>query len=200
MINQRGSISVSLRESLGIPTPETIAAQRQREARIGLLMRDQQDDDVLGRVYDAGLVARLGGFLAPYKRRTVAAVFFIVVSSLMSVASPWIIGQAIDQGITANNPTALRQWTVAFLVAALIGWVTDRYRVALMAYVGTQVVADVRSALFRHLHEMTLTFHNNYSVGRMMSRLIGDVGVLQEFITWSITGLARSPCSCWWGS
>ncbi|MEI2688374.1 MAG: ABC transporter ATP-binding protein [Anaerolineae bacterium] len=192
MINQRGSISVSLRESLGIPTPETIAAQRQREARIGLLMRDQQDDDVLGRVYDAGLVARLGGFLAPYKRRTVAAVFFIVVSSLMSVASPWIIGQAIDQGITANNPTALRQWTVAFLVAALIGWVTDRYRVALMAYVGTQVVADVRSALFRHLHEMTLTFHNNYSVGRMMSRLIGDVGVLQEFITWSITGVARA--------
>ena len=192
MINQRGSISVSLRESLGIPTPETIATQRQREARIGLLMRDQQDDDVLGRVYDAGLVARLGGFLAPYKRRTVAAVFFIVVSSLMSVASPWIIGQAIDQGITANNPTALRQWTVAFLVAALIGWVTDRYRVALMAYVGTQVVADVRSALFRHLHEMTLTFHNNYSVGRMMSRLIGDVGVLQEFITWSITGVARA--------
>ena len=55
-----------------------------------------------------------------------------------------------------------------------------------MAYVGTKVVADVRSQLFRHLHALTLNFHNNYSVGRMMSRLIGDVGVMQEFAAhWS---------------
>ncbi|RIK34202.1 MAG: ABC transporter ATP-binding protein, partial [Chloroflexi bacterium] len=46
--------------------------------------------------------------------------------------------------------------------------------------------------LFRHLHKLSLSFHNNYSVGRLMSRLISDVGVLQDFVTWSITGLARS--------
>ena len=46
--------------------------------------------------------------------------------------------------------------------------------------------------LFRHLHRLSLSFHNNYSVGRLMSRLISDVGVLQDFVTWSITGLARS--------
>ncbi len=183
---------ISLRESLGILDRQSVETQRQREARIRTLMRDRQDDDVLGKVYDAGLVARLAGFLVPYKRRTIVAVIFIIVSSLMSVAAPWIIGQAIDQGITAGNPAALRGWTMAFLAAALIEWLTNRYRIGLMAYVGTQVVADVRSALFRHLHELTLTFHNNYSVGRMMSRLIGDVGVLQEFITWSITGVARS--------
>src|SRR5262245_55716851 len=33
---------------------------------------------------------------------------------------------------------------------------------------------------------------SDYSVGRLMSRLIGDIGVLQDFITWSITGTARS--------
>ncbi len=168
------------------------AAQRAREERIQVLMPDQQDDDLLGKVYDAGLVRRLGGFLAPYQRNTVIAVVFMVISSAMAVAAPWIIGQAIDQGITANDPAALRRWTLIFLAAALIEWLTNRYRISLMAYVGTQVVADVRSALFRHLHHLTLTFHNNFSVGRMMSRLIGDVGVLQEFITWTITGLARS--------
>jgi ATP-binding cassette, subfamily B, multidrug efflux pump len=61
-----------------------------------------------------------------------------------------------------------------------------------MAFVGTRVVADVRSQLFRHLHRLSLNFYNNYSVGRLMSRLISDVGVLQDFITWSITGLFRS--------
>ncbi|HSN78324.1 MAG TPA: ABC transporter ATP-binding protein [Anaerolineae bacterium] len=190
--NQRNSHRITLRESLGVPTPETIEAQRQREARIQVLMPDQGDDDVLGRVYDSRLVSRLAGFLAPYKRRTIIAVIFMIISSLMSVVSPWIIGQAIDQGITAGDAEALRWWTMLFLAAALVEWLTNRYRIGLMAYVGTQVVADVRSALFRHLHQLTLTFHNNFSVGRMMSRLIGDVGVLQEFVTWTITGLARA--------
>ncbi len=147
---------------------------------------------MLGKVYDSRLVGRLAGFLAPYKRRTIIAVVFMIISSLMSVASPWIIGQAIDQGITAGDAQALRWWTLLFLAAALVEWLTNRYRIGLMAYVGTQVVADVRSALFRHLHHLTLSFHNNFSVGRMMSRLIGDVGALQEFITWTITGLARA--------
>ncbi len=190
--NERNRYRITLRESLGVPTPETIAAQRQREARIQVLMPDQQDDDVLGKVYDSRLVGRLAGFLAPYKRRTIIAVVFMIISSLMSVASPWIIGQAIDQGITAGDAQALRWWTLLFLAAALVEWLTNRYRIGLMAYVGTQVVADVRSALFRHLHHLTLSFHNNFSVGRMMSRLIGDVGALQEFITWTITGLARA--------
>lgn len=41
-----------------------------------------------------------------------------------------------------------------------------------------------------HLHKLSLNFHNNYSVGRLMSRSISDVGILQDFVTWSITGLA----------
>jgi ATP-binding cassette, subfamily B, multidrug efflux pump len=194
MINatQHNKARIPLRESLGIPTPATLEAQWQREARIQVLMPDQQDDYVLGKVYDSRLVSRLAGFLAPYKRRVAVAVFFMIVSSLMSVAAPWIIGQAIDQGITAGDAAALRWWTMLFLAAALIEWLTNRYRIGLMAYVGTQGVADVRSALFRHLHTLTLSFHNNFSVGRMMSRLIGDVGVLQEFITWTITGLTRA--------
>ncbi|MCB0126083.1 MAG: ABC transporter ATP-binding protein, partial [Caldilineaceae bacterium] len=67
-----------------------------------------------------------------------------------------------------------------------------RARISLMAYAGTRVVADMRSELFRHLHKLSLNFHNNYSVGRLMSRLISDVGILQDFVTWSLTGLARS--------
>ncbi len=185
-----------------IPFRETFGSQASQaddrlrhEARIQALMPDQQDDDMLGKIYDSRLIKRLAAFLLPYKLQTLIAVVFMIVSSLMAVAAPWIIGQAIDQGITAGNPQLLRQWTLIFLAAALIEWVTNRYRISLMAYVGTQVVADVRSQLFRHLHTLTLNFHNNYSVGRMISRLIGDVGVLQEFITWTITGWrVRSSC------
>jgi ATP-binding cassette subfamily B protein/subfamily B ATP-binding cassette protein MsbA len=173
-------------------TPAEIAQREReaREARIRQLLRD--DDELMGKAYDSRLVRRLGGYLSPYKASLILAVILMTISSLLSVAGPAIIGFAIDNGIRAGSFEVLRFWTIVFLVAAVGEWLTNRARVRIMAYVGTRVVADVRSELFRHLHRLTLNFYSNYSVGRLMSRLIGDVGVLQDFVTWSITGLFRS--------
>jgi ATP-binding cassette, subfamily B, multidrug efflux pump len=130
--------------------------------------------------------------LRPYKTRTIVAIVLMAISSLLSVAGPWLIGQAIDLGIRAQSRPQLRFYVLLFMLAAVFEWLTNRGRIALMAYVGTKIVADMRSELFRHLHRLSLSFHNSYSVGRLMSRLISDVGVVQDFVTWSITGLARS--------
>ncbi|MBK7894441.1 MAG: ABC transporter ATP-binding protein [Anaerolineaceae bacterium] len=165
--------------------------RQDREERIRALLRED-DDDMLGKAYDGRLVRRLLGYMRPYLPQLITAIVLMVVSSLLSVAQPTIVGRAIDDGIRAGVPETLRLWTVLFAVAAVGEWITNRSRIAIMAYVGTKVVADYRSDLFRHLHTLSLNFHNNYSVGRLMSRLISDVGVLQDFITWSITGLFRS--------
>ncbi len=163
-----------------------------RERKIQDLLGDDSEDDLLGKAYDGRLLRRLLGYAAPYQRRLITAILFMIVSSLLSVAGPWIIGNAIDEGIRGGSVQTLRLWTVVFVAAALIEWVSNRARIAIMAYVGTKIVADMRSLLFRHLHQLSLNFYNNYSVGRLMSRLISDVGVLQDFVTWSITGLFRS--------
>lgn len=165
--------------------------RRAREERIRDLL-PSEDADQINKAYDTRLLGRLAAYLRPYQTRTTLAVVAMIVSSLMSVAGPYLIGRAVDDGIRAESLSQLRFWTVVFVAAALIEWLSGRLRISLMAYVGTKVVADLRSAFFRHLHALTLNFHNNYSVGRLMSRLIGDIGVMQDFITWSITGTARS--------
>ena len=166
--------------------------RRDREAKIKDLLPDEEEEDSIGKAYDGRLVRRLFRFMNPYKTRLVVAIILMIISSLLAVAGPWIIGKAIDDGIRTGNLDILRQWAVIFMVISLGEWVFNRQRISIMAYVGTKVVSDVRSHLFRHLHTLSLTFFNNYSVGRLMSRLISDVGVLQDFITWSITGLFRS--------
>jgi len=142
--------------------------------------------------YDSRLIRRLLGYIGPYRLQLVLAVIFMTVSSLLSVAGPWIIGRAVDDGIRAGSFSSLRFWTITFIVVAVAEWLTNRSRIAIMAYVGTKIVTDIRSHLFRHLHKLSLDFFNNYSVGRLMSRLISDVGAIQDFVTWSITGLARA--------
>lgn len=169
------------------------AAQKEREtreARIRQLLRD--DDELLGKAYDGRLVRRLGWYLAPYKTRVIMAVILMTTSSILGVLGPAIIGLAIDQGIRTGSLEVLRYWTLIYLASIVGDWVTNRSRTRIMAYVGTRVVADIRSELYRHLHQLTLNFYSTYSIGRLMSRLIGDVGVLLDFTTWSITGLFRS--------
>ena len=169
---------------------QQMEALEEREAIIQRLLKDEDDDD-LGK-YDGQLLRRLFGYVRPYRAQLIWAIILMSVSSLLSVAGPWLIGHAIDTGIEQRNLADLRFWTLIFAVTVVIEWITNRARIAIMAYVGTGVVADIRSALFRHLHKLSLSFHINYSVGRLMSRLIGDVSVIQDFITWSITGLFRS--------
>lgn len=183
----------------------------ERERRIQDLLPDE--DEALGKAYDARLFRRLMRYNLPYMDRLVAAIILMIASSLLGVTLPWIIGRAIDYGIRAGEVDAIHRWvttllgtlgvgaeqigilqfwTIVLIVAAVGEWVTNRGRISLMAFVGTRIVADIRSQLFRHLHTLSLNFYNNYSVGRLMSRLISDVGVLQDFITWSLTGLARA--------
>jgi len=161
------------------------------EERFSQLL-DEDDEDSLGKAYDGRLVRRLLQQTSPYKYQLAIAIFLMIFTSLLSIAGPWIIGQAIDEGIDSGDLVRLRQWSVLFLLVAVGEWITNRQRIAIMAYVGTKVVADIRSQLFRHLQTLSINFYNNYSVGRLMSRLISDVGVMQDFITWSLTGLFRS--------
>jgi ATP-binding cassette subfamily B multidrug efflux pump len=177
-------------EKNGRPTSGK-STRLEREARVEQLL-SYEEDEILGKAYDQRLVRRLLKYTSPYSARLVGAIVLMVITSLLSVSLPWIIGKAIDNGIRTGDLRQLRYWTFAFLIVAVAEWMTNRWRISIMAFVGTKVVADIRSDLYRHLHRLTLSFYNRYSVGGLMSRLISDVGVLQDFITWSITGLFRS--------
>ena len=181
----------AVREPIEIETPSPQALRIEREKKIQALISDEEDE-ILGKAYDTRLLRRLLGYTAPYSKRLVAAIILMIITSLLSVSGPLIIGKAIDDGIRTGDIQQLRVWAFLFLAVAVGEWLANRNRISIMAFVGTKVVADIRSEIFRHLHRLTLSFYNRYSVGRLMSRLISDVGVLQDFITWSITGLFRS--------
>jgi hypothetical protein len=119
--------------------------RRDREERIKDLLPDE--DELLGKAYDGRLVRRLLGYMRPYKSQLVVAIILMVASSLLSVVGPAIIGYAIDDGIRAGSFDVLRFWTFIFIAAAVGEWITNRFRIAIMAYVGTKVVADLRSHL-----------------------------------------------------
>lgn len=172
-------------------------SREERERRVEALLPKGEDDseNIIGKAYDPRLVRRLMIYFRPYNSQLVWAVVLMIVTSLLNAAGPWLVGQAIDEGVRTGSVTVLVLWAAAFITVSLVEFLANRGRILLMAFVGTKIVADLRSALFDHLHTLSISFYNRFSVGRLMSRLISDVGVLQEFVTWSITGLARAVFS-----
>jgi len=153
--------------------------------------RLRPSEGVEGKAYDPVIARRLMGYLAPYRHRVVLALALMVVSSLMGLAGPYLIRLAIDRGIRAANVTLLGWVTLAFVASRLLNWAAMYGRINTMAQVGQEIIYKVRGELFNHLQGLALGFFARQEVGRLISRLISDVGVMREMITWAIVAVAN---------
>ena len=150
-----------------------------------------QLDELPVKGYDPRVVQNLVDFISPYKWQFLIALLLMIVSSIAAVLGPYLIKFALDEGIAANSMDALRQAVYLFLLAAFVQWVSIYLRVNLMARAGQSIIYDLRSRLFEHLQNLSLNFFSHYSVGRVITRVINDVEVLRDFITWAIIAVVR---------
>ncbi len=141
--------------------------------------------------YNPEVLRRLKGFVRPYLWPMLFSLVLMVVNAGAAVAGPYLVKVAIDDGLTAGNPLALRNAVLAYLGVAVVQWLAIFIRVNVMARVGQSIIYDLRARIFQHLQALSLSFFNRYSVGRIITRTINDVGVLREFLTWAVLAVAR---------
>src|SRR6185295_14476748 len=101
----------------------------------------------------------------------------------------------IDEGISKNNLVALRNIVLIYAIVSVVQLLTNILRVRMMSRVGQNVLYDVRMKMFNHLQKLSLSFYNRYSVGRVITRVINDVGTLREFVTWATLAIMRDLLS-----
>ncbi|MDP1548174.1 MAG: ABC transporter ATP-binding protein [Anaerolineales bacterium] len=151
-----------------------------------------QSEEQLDKGYDPNVARGLLQFLKPYAGRMSFALGLMVIVTAAAVSGPYFIKLAIDDGINAKNPIALRNIALAYLVVSILQLGLNYWRVRIMARVGQHILYDVRTTMFDHLQKLSLSFYNRYSVGRVITRVINDVGTLREFITWAVLAIVRN--------
>lgn len=150
-----------------------------------------RDEEMFGALFDRGVVSRFVGYVRPYRRRVLLAVAAVLVATGAQLAIPLVVRHGIDGAILGADRGASMLLSAAAVFAAVIAvnyaatWLQDR----IIAVTGEQVIFDLRYAMFAHLQHVALSFMDKTEVGRMMSRLQGDVNALQEFLENSITVL-----------
>jgi ATP-binding cassette subfamily B protein/subfamily B ATP-binding cassette protein MsbA len=148
-------------------------------------------DEVDAKGYDPFVVRRYLDFVRPYARRIYTAMFFMAIAAIASVSGPYFVQVAIDEGITAGSHAALLAAVSWYALAALVQWAATFIRVHIMVRVGKGIIVDLRMRIFEHLQALSLSFYARYSVGRVIARVIGDVGVARQFLTWAMLASFR---------
>ncbi len=150
-----------------------------------------QSEEQYDKSFDPRIARRLVEFIRPYNWRVIIALLFMGGASAASVAGPYFVKVAIDSGLAVKNLDVLRQTVLIFVLVSLVQWVCTYYRVRHMAIVGQAVIYDLRKALFAHLQKLSINFYSRYSVGRVITRVINDVEVLRDFLTWGMLAIVR---------
>jgi ATP-binding cassette subfamily B multidrug efflux pump len=148
-------------------------------------------EETILKGYDPHLTKRILEFARPYRLFLFLALVLMLISSAASVAGPYLVKVALDSGLSAGSLPTLRYAVILYLFLALMQWAATYGRVNLMVRVGQSIIFDLRAHLFEHLQLLSFSFYNRYSVGRVITRVINDVTVVREFLTWAVLAIAR---------
>lgn len=132
-----------------------------------------------------GLFAGHGGILT-------AVVAIIVASSLIGLASPFLLREVIDVALPQQN-TSLLVWLVLGMVAvAAVTGVLGVWQTWLATTMGQQVMHALRVRVFSHVQAQSIDFFKRTRGGEIQSRLLQDVGGLQAVLTSTATSIASN--------
>ena len=150
------------------------------------------EEQKLGKVYDRVLMKRLIAYLKPYRFQLVLVGFFILGNTLARLAGPYLMQRAVDENITPGQLEGLGTIAILMVLALISEFVFSYFEEYRTQLIGQHVMRDLRQTLFSHLQRLDVQFFDRNPVGRLMTRVMGDVQVLNElFSSGVITGFAN---------
>jgi len=163
---------------------------------------DLSDDIVFGHVYDQKVVRRFAAYIKKYRISAILASVSMVISTLTTLFMPLLFSDAINIVQTSDASTMdpiiryfLRVFNVqgdshvltlifvVFIVDGLVAWGSQYIQQYTMANIGYGIIRTLRRQMFDHLQKLALSFYDRNEVGRIMSRILNDVGSLENLLS-----------------
>lgn len=142
-----------------------------------------QEEEALGKAYDARLMRRLLRYVRPYRLQVVAAVLLLMLASAVEIVGPWLTQQAIDRAIPEGDVGLLARLAVLYMGAVVMGFGLQYAQGVLTTWLGQSVMYDLRREIFARFQRLDLKFFDKNPVGRLMTRITNDVETLNELFS-----------------
>ncbi len=135
---------------------------------------------------------RIGLLFAPYRWQLCIVTVLIAASSVVGLASPFLLRAVIDSALPQRN-VRLLVWLVIGMVG--VAAITSAFGVIqtwISTKVGQQVMHGLRTSVFGHLQRQSIAFFTRTRTGEVQSRITNDIGGMESVVTSTATSIAAN--------
>jgi len=161
-------------------------------------MSGHQEEEALGKLYDARLTRRLLGYLRPYRGRVILAVALSLVSSGLTIVGPLLLKLTVDRylmpALDRHMAADVAMRGVGFIVLLFLAALCTRFtldfiQTRMMQRVGQLAMYDLRRELFDRLQRLPLAFFDRNPLGRLVTRVTTDVDTLNDLFASGVVAM-----------
>ncbi|MGC5031274.1 ABC transporter ATP-binding protein [Micromonospora sp. DT229] len=135
---------------------------------------------------------RIGRLFTPHRPALAIVTAIIVASSIIAMATPFLLRAVIDQALPEGDVTLLVWLVLGMVAVAAVTAVLGVVQTWISTRVGQQVMHRLRTDVFRHLQQQSLGFFTRTRTGEVQSRITNDIGGMQSVVTSTATAVASN--------
>jgi len=128
-------------------------------------------------------LAKILVFMRPYRLRLLSLMALTVLLSILAMLPPLITRGIVDRVLTEGRRELFTGLAVCMFLMPLVSAVCYYLQSLGIAQLGQRFVFDVRVGLYRHMLGLALRFYGKHSPGKLVNRLMGDSGTVQQMLT-----------------
>lgn len=134
---------------------------------------------------------KLYSYIKPFRVEYAWGMFFLLGSSIASLAFPKLLGELVNSGNAGNLANDLNRIGLLLVATLLIQSLFSYFRVVLFVNVTEKTLASLRQKTYNHLIKLPLKFFEKHRVGELNSRISSDISLLQETLTTTLAEFIR---------
>ncbi|MDN0196587.1 ABC transporter ATP-binding protein [Streptomyces sp. S.PNR 29] len=140
-------------------------------------------------------VRRILRLFRPYRGRLAVVGLLVGASSLVGVATPFLLKAILDVAIPEGRTGLLSLLALGMILSAVLTSVFGVLQTLISTTVGQRVMHDLRTAVYGRLQRMSLAFFTRTRTGEVQSRIANDIGGMQATVTSTATSLVSNLTS-----
>ena len=136
-----------------------------------------------------GTLKRIFTYAIPYKSTFLLFLFCLIADAVLTVATPLLLRELIDQGVIPKDRTVVTTMAIAVAVLAILTAFINIIVRWISAKIGEGLIYDLRAQVFRHVQEQSIAFFTRTQTGALITRINSDVIGAQRAFTSTFSGL-----------
>lgn len=157
--------------------------------------REYSQEQIFSKFIDKVLLKRLFVYLRPYRSLLALAIFFLCLSKAIEAAVPVFIGNVSQKILNGATLEAIEKQslfmsvikTCLFLLGLLVAsYIFDCFNVLLKSRISQKALFDLRQQVYEHTLRLPLSYYDQHTIGRLMTRTIHDVDQINQMFAESV--------------